>query len=60
MPDGLVFSVPEELPGGAFQLEIGGLLSAELFQQISIQVDADGRLITWERRRFQNSLGRSS
>ncbi|QNI95889.1 hypothetical protein SynA15127_02834 [Synechococcus sp. A15-127] len=60
MPDGLVFSVPEELPGGAFQLEIGGLLSAELFQQISIEVDADGRLITWERRRFQNSLGRSS
>ena len=37
MPDGLVFSVPEVLPEGAFQLEIGGLLSAESFQQITIQ-----------------------
>ena len=60
MPDGLVFSVPEVLPEGAFQLEIGGLLSAESFQQITIEVDADGRLISWERRRFQNNLGRSS
>ena len=53
MPDGLVFSVPEQLPKAAFQLEIGGLLGAELFQQISILFDADGLLTAWERRRFK-------
>ena len=52
MPDGLVFSVPEHLPEGAFQLEIGGLLGVGLFQQISILFDADSRLSAWERRRF--------
>ena len=49
---GLVFSVPEHLPEGAFQLEIGGLLGVGLFQQISILFDADSRLSAWERRRF--------
>ena len=53
MPDGLVFSVPEHLPEGAFQLEIGGLLGAGLFQQLSIGFDANSRLKAWERRRFQ-------
>ena len=53
MPDGLVFSAPEQLPDQAFQLHIGGLLGSGLFQQISIVFDAAGRLKAWERRRFQ-------
>ena len=53
MPDGLVFSVPDQLPDCAFRLEIGGLLGSHLFQQVSILFDAQGRLTTWERRRFQ-------
>ena len=53
LSDGLVFSVPERLPEGAFQLQIGARLAADLFQQISILFDAEGRLTAWERRRFQ-------
>ncbi len=52
-PDGLVASVPERLPEGSFQLEVGGLLAPDRFQQISLQFNADGRLIRWERRCFQ-------
>ncbi|MGB1776402.1 MAG: hypothetical protein ACPHGV_08705 [Synechococcus sp.] len=52
-PDGLVASIPERLPEGPFQLEIGALLAPDLFQQISIQVNAAGQLTCWERRRFQ-------
>ena len=53
MPDGLVFSVPEQRPNCAFRLETGCLLEPDLFQQISILFDEQGRLTTWERRRFQ-------
>jgi len=53
MPDGLVFSVPSEIPDQPFSLEIGGRLGAELFQQISIHFDASGQLKAWERRHFQ-------
>ena len=53
LSDGLVFSVPEQVPEGAFQLQIGARLAADLFQQISILFDAEGRLTAWERRRFQ-------
>ena len=53
LSDGLVFSVPEQLPQGAFQLQIGARLAANLFQQISIVFDAEGRLKAWERRSFQ-------
>ena len=49
MPDGLLFSVPSVLPDGAFNLEIGGRLAADLFQQISIRFDALGDLTSWER-----------
>ena len=49
---GLIFSVPEYLPEGSFQLEIGGLLGVGLFQQLSILFDANSRLSAWERRRF--------
>lgn len=53
MPDGMVFSVPEQLPRGEFRLEVGGLLGPELFQQVSIVFNASGQLAAWERRRFQ-------
>ena len=53
MPDGLVFSVPSELPNEPFSLEIGGRLGADLFQQISIHFDPSGQLMAWERRWFQ-------
>lgn len=49
MPDGLLFSVPSVLPEGAFNLETGGRLAADLFQQISIRFDALGDLTSWER-----------
>ncbi|MGC6483429.1 MAG: hypothetical protein ACON4T_07695 [Synechococcus sp.] len=57
MPDGLVFSVPSELPEQPFSLEIGGHLSTTLFQQISIHFDAAGQLLAWERRRFRPADG---
>ena len=53
MPDGLVFSVPEQLPPGEFRLEVGGLLGPELLQQVSILFNGSGELTAWERRRFQ-------
>ena len=53
MPDGLVFSVPSEIPEQPFSLEIGGRLGAVLFQQISIHFDPSGQLMAWERRRFR-------
>ena len=52
MPAGLIFSVPEYLPDGAYQLEIGCLHTVELFQQLSIVFDVNGHLTAWERRRF--------
>ena len=53
MPDGLVFSVPSEIPNEPFSLEIGGRLSPALFQQISIHFDVSGQLKAWERQRFR-------
>ena len=55
MPDGLVFSVPSEIPDQPFRLEIGGRLGAALFQQISIHFCASGQLMTWERRCFRSA-----
>ena len=52
MPAGLIFSVPEYLPDGAYQLEVGCLHTAGFFQQLSIVFDANGHLTSWERRRF--------
>jgi len=51
--DGLVCSVPEWLPQGAFVLQVGCRLAPERFDQISLRVDAEGRLSAWERRRFR-------
>ena len=56
MPDGLVFSVPSEIPEQPFSLEIGGRLGAALFQQISIHFDSSGQLMAWERRCFRPDL----
>ena len=53
LSDGLVFSVPDQLPEGAFQLEVGGLLAPDLFQHISIVFNAEGRLTAWEHCCFQ-------
>ena len=52
MPDGLVFSVPERMTSGPFRLEVGCLLSPDLFQQISILFDESGELTCWERKKF--------
>ena len=52
MPAGLIFSVPEYLPDGPYQLEVGCLHTAGLFQRLSIVFDANGHLTSWERRRF--------
>ncbi|MCP9927091.1 hypothetical protein KBY90_04300 [Cyanobium sp. CH-040] len=51
--DGLVCSVPEELPAGAFVLQVGCRLEADRFHQISLRFGADQRLEAWELRRFQ-------
>ena len=53
MADGLVFSVPEQLPNAAFRLEIGGLLGPALFQQVSVLFDSAGTLTAWQRSTFQ-------
>ncbi|MFZ0407743.1 MAG: hypothetical protein WAM11_06500 [Cyanobium sp.] len=50
--DGLVCSVPEWLPQGAFSLQVGCRLAPDRFDQLSLQVDPGGRLNRWERRRF--------
>ncbi|MEB3307376.1 MAG: hypothetical protein VKK98_04395 [Cyanobacteriota bacterium] len=51
--DGLVFAVPEWLPAGAFDLQVGCRLAADRFDLISITFGADQRLQAWERRRFR-------
>jgi hypothetical protein len=51
--DGLVCSVPEWLPGGAFSLEVGCRLAPQRFDQLSLRIDGQGRLVAWQRRRFR-------
>lgn len=55
--DGLVFAVPEQLPAGAFRLEVGCRLAADRFDRISITFGADQRLQAWERRIFRPAAG---
>lgn len=50
--DGLVCSLPEWLPQGAFTLQVGCRLTPERFDQLSLQLDGAGRLSAWQRRRF--------
>jgi hypothetical protein len=51
--DGLVFAVPEQLPAGAFSLQVGCRLAADRFDLVSIHFGADQRLVCWERRHFR-------
>jgi len=51
--DGLVCSLPEQLPGGAFVLQVGCRLDADHFHQVSLRFDAAQRLTAWELRRFR-------
>ncbi|MCT0199888.1 hypothetical protein KQ313_09375 [Synechococcus sp. CS-1325] len=53
--DGLLCSLPELLPAGAFQLQVGCRLSEGCFDQLSLGYDSEQRLTAWERRRFQRS-----
>jgi hypothetical protein len=55
--DGLVFAVPEQLPAGAFSLQVGCRLASDRFDLISIHFGADQRLQTWERRCFRPAGG---
>lgn len=50
--DALVCSVPEWLPQGPFTLQVGCQLAPDRFHQLSLQLDATGRLSRWELRRF--------
>ncbi|MBC1261293.1 hypothetical protein FQK07_08395 [Synechococcus sp. BSF8S] len=51
--DGLLCSLPEQLPEGAFALQVGCRLDADHFQQVSLTYDTKQRLTAWELRRFR-------
>ncbi|MFM7676764.1 MAG: hypothetical protein ACKO5F_14570 [Synechococcus sp.] len=51
--DGLVCSVPEVLPAGAFTLQVGCRLAPHRFHQVSLVFDGEQRLRAWELRRFR-------
>ncbi len=51
--DGLLCSLPEQLPPGAFRLEVGCRFDADHFHQVSLLHDAEQRLTAWELRRFR-------
>jgi len=53
--DGLICSVPEWLPEGAFRLHIGCRTSADAFQQISLVFDSRQELELCERRLYRRS-----
>jgi hypothetical protein len=53
--DGLICSVPEWLPEGAFRLHIGCRTGADAFQQINLVFDADQQLELCERRLYRRS-----
>jgi len=53
--DGLICSVPEWLPKGAFRLHIGCRTSADAFQQINLVFDAHQQLELCERRLYRPS-----
>ena len=53
--DGLICSVPEWLPEGAFRLQIGCRTSADAFQQINLVFDAHQQLELCERRLYRRS-----
>jgi hypothetical protein len=51
--DGLVCSLPDQLPQGAFELQVGCRLDADHFRQVSLIYDTQQRLTAWELRRFR-------
>jgi hypothetical protein len=51
--DGLVCSVPEWLPQGPFSLAVGCRLTPDRFDQLTVEIDGEGRLVAWQRRRFR-------
>jgi len=51
--DGLICSLPEVVPQGAFALQVGCRLDADHFQQVSLHYDSRQRLTAWELRRFR-------
>ncbi|MEO1002112.1 MAG: hypothetical protein AAFX65_03260 [Cyanobacteria bacterium J06638_7] len=51
--DGLLCSLPEQLPAGAFVLQVGCRLDPGRFHQLSLRYGADQRLAGWELRRFR-------
>jgi hypothetical protein len=51
--DGLVCSLPEQLPAGEFVLQVGCRLAADRFHQLSLCFDGAQRLTAWELRRFR-------
>jgi hypothetical protein len=51
--DGLLCSVPEQLPTGAFVLQVGCRLDPDTFHQVSLRFGGDQRLAAWELRRFR-------
>ena len=53
--DGLICSVPEWLPEGAFRLHIGCRTGADAFQQINLVFDAHQQLELCERRLYRRS-----
>lgn len=53
LADRLVFSVPEQLPAGAFRLEVGCLLTPQRFHQISLVFNPAQQLEQIRLRRFR-------
>lgn len=51
--DRLVCAVPEQLPAGAFRLEVGCRLALDAFSQVSLLFDDQQRLQQWQLRRFR-------
>ena len=51
--DGLICSIPVQLPSGAFRLEVGCLVAANLFERLSVVYGADQKLQRWERSRYR-------
>ena len=51
--DGLICSIPETIPEGAFTLEVGCRVTADRFQQLSLVYDDEHRLHHWQRRTYR-------
>ena len=54
--DGLLCSLPECLPEGAFDLNFGCLLNANSFVHLIIGYDGSHQLVSWVERRYQPTI----